>query len=340
MEHKIVERYFFFGLLLAALVFTLVVFRPFLPVLIIGASLSVVLHPVFEWLNKHVTGERSWLSSLITIMMFIIVLAVPLYFIGSSVFKQSQEVYTSIANGGAGNFIQTLSQKISTVVSESFVVDVDQKVADLITFVTSNIASIFTSTLSTILSFLLVLLAMFYFLKDGAHWRHIIVRLSPLSDADDSKILSRLSKAVSGVLKGYLLIALSQGILMGIGLWVFGVPHPALWAVLAAIASLVPSIGTALVAAPAILFLFLTAGTAPALGLLIWSLILVGTVDNMLNPILVGKETSIHPLLILFSVLGGIVLMGPVGLLIGPLAISLLLALVSIYQEKKTQHQA
>jgi len=68
---------------------------------------------------------------------------------------------------------------------------------------------------------------------------------------------------------------------------------------------------------------------------LVWSVVLVGTVDNMLNPILIGRQTSIHPLLVLFSVLGGISLLGPVGILIGPLSISLLIALVSIYQEKK-----
>ena len=98
----------------------------------------------------------------------------------------------------------------------------------------------------------------FYFLKDGARWRKAIVILSPLSDRDDEKIISRLKLAVNGVIKGYLLVALVQGLLMGIGLSFFGVPHPALWGVVAAIASLIPMIGTALVSIPAFIFLFLT----------------------------------------------------------------------------------
>ncbi len=335
MRQNVIERYFFFGFFLLALGFTLLVFRPFLPVLVIGASLAVVLHPVFIWLGKSVTGGRAWLSALITLLLFVVVLAVPLYFIGKTVFNQSKEVYQSLTEHGSGNFLQVLTEKISNLVPENFAIDVDQKIADIVSVVTSNVASIFKSTVSTIFSFLLVLLSMFYFLKDGAHWRKSLVDLSPLSESDDSKIISKLSKAVNGVLKGYLLIALCQGLLMGIGLFIFGVPHPALWAVLTGVASLVPTIGTAIIAVPAIIFLFVTAGIAPAIGLLVWSVVLVGTVDNMLNPILIGRQTSIHPLLVLFSVLGGISLLGPVGILIGPLSISLLIALVSIYQEKK-----
>ncbi len=121
---------------------------------------------------------------------------------------------------------------------------------------------------------------------------------------------------------------------MGVGLWIFGVPNPALWGVLTGIASLVPTIGTALVAIPAILFLFAIGNNGAALGLSIWSVIIVGTIDNLLNPIIVGNKIDVPPLLILFAVLGGIALMGPVGILIGPLTVSFLYTLVSIYRTR------
>jgi predicted PurR-regulated permease PerM len=96
---------------------------------------------------------------------------------------------------------------------------------------------------------------------------------------------------------------------------------------------MVPTIGTALIAIPTILYLFAMGMTGHAIGLGVWCLTLVGTIDNLLNPIIIGSKTKIHPMLILFSVLGGVSLLGPVGILIGPLSLSLLDALISVYKE-------
>lgn len=179
---------------------------------------------------------------------------------------------------------------------------------------------------------------MFYFLKDGAKWRKAIVVLSPLDDKEDEKIISRFSLSVNAVIKGYLFIAVVQGALMGFGLWFFNIPNPALWGVVAAAVSLIPTFGTALVSVPAMIFLFVTGDTSSAVGLLIWSTIVVGMVDNFLSPFIVGKKINIPPLLILFSVLGGISLLGPVGVLVGPLTISLLYTLISIYRNEFKQN--
>jgi len=191
--------------------------------------------------------------------------------------------------------------------------------------------------LTALFSFMLMLLSIFYFLKDGERWKKTLITLSPLSDTDDKKIVAKLSQVVNGVIKGYLLIALMQGLLMGIGLGIFGVPNPALWGIVAAVASLIPSIGTAFVSIPAIIFLFATGQTIPAIGLLIWAVVFVGLIDNLLSPILISKNIKISPFLILFSVLGGISLLGPVGILVGPLTISLLYALISIYRNEFKQ---
>jgi predicted PurR-regulated permease PerM len=204
----------------------------------------------------------------------------------------------------------------------------------LISFLFSNIGNIFNTTISALASFILVLFSIFYFLKDGERWQKAIIRLSPISDKNDKKILTKLSSSIRGIVKGYLFIGLIQGSLVSIGFVIFHVPNPALWGVAGGIASLLPPFGTALVTVPAIIFLFATGHLLSAVGLLLWSALLVGSVDNFLNPILVGKKIKIPPFLILFSVLGGISLLGPIGILVGPLVISLLDTLVSIYREE------
>ena len=114
---------------------------------------------------------------------------------------------------------------------------------------------------------------------------------------------------------------------------IFGIPNAIIWAVVASISSFIPTVGTSIVAIPAILFLFLTGMKLQALGLLIWSIIIVGTVDNILSPYIISRDTEIPSLFILFSILGAVSLMGPLGILIGPLVLSLLYSLISIYKK-------
>lgn len=333
MQTKLVERYFFFGLLFIVIGLSLFIFKPFLAVIAVGASLAVVFHPVYEWFGKRVARGTSWLASLLTVVLFILIVGGPLLGIGAIVFHQTQDAYTSFSSSTDTDvFIDRINAYVNNVLPQGFNFDAREKLNDLFSVVSGSVTTVFKATLTTIFSFVLVLLTLFYFLKDGEEWRKSLIVLSPLADKDDQKILSKLANSINGVIKGYLFIAFAQGILMGVGLAIFGVPNPALWGLLAGVASLVPTIGTSLIAVPAILYLFAMDMTGNAIGLAIWSVTLVGTIDNFLSPIIIGKSTSIPPLLILFSVLGGVSLLGPIGVLLGPLVISLLYALISIYR--------
>lgn len=332
-----IERYFFFGLLLATLIFTLLIFSSFWVVLILGLCFSIVLYPVYEWLKKNKLPD--WLSALVTVLLFAIVLCGPILGIGALVFNQSQDMYQQVAIAEKTQpFLNSINNSVNRILPEGIVFDVEEKVKDFISYVSGNIANVFSSAISAFFSFLLTLLIIFYFLKDGTRWKKTLVVFSPLPDTDDEKIISRLTLVVNAVIKGYLFIAIIQGILLGFGFWMFNVPNGALWGVVAAVTSLIPTFGTALVSVPAILFLFFTGNTASAAGLSIWAVIIVGTIDNFLSPLLVGNRINISPFLILFSVLGGISLLGPVGILVGPLTISLLYALISIYRNELKQN--
>lgn len=328
------KQYFFIALLLAALILVIVLFSPFITILILSTAISVLFSPLFTFLKNKVTKGNSWFASLITVLTFLILLCVPLFFIGLNVLQQSQDIHVWIVqNGGVTNLISKINTALGGFLPPGSI-NLEDQIATAVESINNAISGIFTATLSTIFSLFLVIITMFYFLKDGAYLRETIVTLSPLSDETDKKILERLSVAINAILKGYLFIGLVQGTLMGFGLWIFGVPNPILWGVLTGIASLIPTVGTALISVPAILFLFATGAKGEAIGLMVWSGVLVASIDNLLTPIVVGKKMSIHPLLVLFSVLGGIVLIGPVGILIGPLTLSFIYTLMSIYQNE------
>jgi predicted PurR-regulated permease PerM len=182
--------------------------------------------------------------------------------------------------------------------------------------------------------FVLMVFSLFYLLKDGEKWKNGLINIFPLSDNNTNIILMDLKKSINKIFKGSFIIAIAQGILAWIGLTVFGVPNAIIWAVVAAVASFVPTIGTSVVTVPAILFLFFTGMQLQALGLLLWSILLVGMIDNVLSPYIISKDTAIPSLFILFSILGAISLVGPLGILIGPLVLSLLYSLISIYKKE------
>jgi len=326
MQSKLNERYFFFGLLLLVAVLAFFIIKPFFIVIILSASIAVAISPLYTYLLQKVTRGYKWPAAFLTVLVFLVVLCGPLFGIGTLVFHQSQSLYTTLTtDSGANPFILNLSNSFNERLPGVTTFNIQDKIADIVAFITENVANIFTATLGTVLSLLLMTLSLFYFLKDGDHWRKFLIELSPLSDSNDMKILERMKQTINGVVKGYLLVAVLQGVLMGIGLWIFNVPNPALWGVVAGLGSLIPMIGTGLVWIPAVIFLLATGSQPQAFGLIAWSAIIVGLVDNILTPYFVGRGV--------FAVLGGIALLGPAGILLGPLTVSLLHTLLSMYRE-------
>lgn len=326
-------KHFFYVLFAAVAILCLAIFYPFFIVIVLGASIAVVFHPVYVWMKNRM-GGISWLAALLTTLLFILVIGVPLYFIGSQVIQQAGGVFQSLSEeGGTGEYIDSISDGISDAAPAISSSNIKTALAEMLQSFTGSISGIFTATLSTIFSFILVVLSLFYFLKDGEKWRRYIVKVSPLADMHDNRIITMLEHAVSGIMKGYVLVALIQGVLLGIGLWIFGVPHPALWGLIAALTSVIPTVGTAIVAIPAVIYVYVSGDTGSAIGLAIWATVLVGTIDNLLNPIVMGKKVSLPPLVILFAILGGIALVGPAGIIIGPLSVSLLYTLMLIYRD-------
>ncbi len=332
MQTKIIERYFFFSLLIATFIFSILIFRPFWIVLVLGISFSIVLYPIYAWFNK--IKFPSWLSALITVLLFIVVIGILLFGAGIVVFNQSQNVYTFISNNGNTlPFINSVNDHINKLLpGVSF--DLHDKISSFISYITDNLAGVFTTTLSTLFAFFLTFLSMFYFLKDSTRWKKALIRLSPLSDEDNEKILEKISQTVNSIIKGNLFVVFLQGVLVCIGFVIFGVPNSALWGLVAMITSFIPTVGSGIVSVPAIIFLFAVGRPIEAIGLTLWAVAMVGTIGTLLNPIIVGNKINLHPILILFSVLGGISLLGPVGILVGPLTISFFYTLISIYRDK------
>jgi predicted PurR-regulated permease PerM len=322
--------------------------RPFLGSLILAAVFAFLFQPIYQ---KHLRflKEREGLAALATTIIAIIVIIVPISFLGTQIFKESNQLYQSLIREeteGLLGLIENIANQVRMVfpIPEEFKLNFNQYARQGLEVLIQNLGTVFSSIVKILLNTFVFLIAFYFFLKDGRKLKNYFVALSPLSDSDDELILLRLKSAVSAAVKGNLAIGLIQGVLTGIGFAIFGVPNPVLWGGVAAVAALLPGIGTALVTAPAIIFLFFTGNTFGGIGLLIWGITAVGLVDNLLLPKLVGHGMQLHPLAVFIAVIGGLAFFGPLGFLLGPLVISVFLTLIDIYfslkTREKTQYQS
>lgn len=337
MNHKLLQNYFLFIVLIVALALAFFVFRPFINVLILAVVFAVAFQPLHRKISKFFSDNSPNLSAFLTASLIIVVILIPVIGISSQILREAIQLYPYLTVGGGFNNALDFFNGVSDYLRGYFPAigqlsfDVDIYLKQGLNLLIQNIGSVFSNAAKFFVDGLVFLFAIFYLLRDGDKLSKIIVLVSPLSDNDDRAVLRKLERAVNSVVKGNLVVAVVQGVLCSIGFMLFGVPSPVLWGMTAAIAALIPGFGTSLVLIPAILFLFMTGSASAAVGLLVWGVLAVGLIDNYLGPKLVGKNTNLHPFVVMLSVIGGIIFFGPLGFILGPLTISLLFALIDIF---------
>ncbi len=328
--------------LLGAMALAFAIFLPFLKPLALAAVFAVVLQGLNGRISRLLGGWPST-SALLTVIVSVVLILLPLSIVGVLVGNEARDLYASLEEGRGRSMIAETFLRIDETFGGSIPAlgeftrdisaNVDSYTKEALRWITGHAGDIFSSVSSLLLSFFIFFVALYYLLRDGKRVRELLMELSPLSDREDASVFDKLELAVNSVIKGNLVIALVQGILTMIGFTLFGVSNAILWGTLAAVAALIPGIGTALVFIPAVAFLFLTGATPQAFALLAWGVLAVGLIDNVLGPKLVGSGMRLHPLLVLLSVLGGLMFFGPIGIFLGPLSLSLLFALLSIYAD-------
>ncbi len=329
-EHAHRLQLTFFGLVaLIVLVLNFFIFLPYASVLFLAAVFAIVFLPVFNYFARQFRGNRT-IASVVTVGLIFVTILLPVVLLGFLVFQEASDAYVTIADQEVGTLLESKWSIVEEQVhafAPNVSLELETYIRQGLSLVVSHLDSFFSGLVKTIFSFFLLMLGLFYLFKDGDKVKDRMVKLSPLENAHDREIFKRVELTINSVVRGFIVVALVQGILTGLGFAIFGIPAPILWGLVASIAALVPSVGTALVIAPGILYLFWSGQTAAAVGLLVWGTLAVGLVDNILGPILMRRGTTIHPFVILLSVLGGVALFGPIGFLAGPIFVSLLVAL-------------
>lgn len=337
MNKKIYELGFFY--IVSAIIFVLLffVFEPFLVPLFLAAVLASVFYPVHKRIFAYFK-KKARLSAATSLVLIILLIIGPFVFVGSLLSSEALHVFESLSNNG---FLETeyVIEKVNSVTSAlpGFVstnisgLDIENAVRSSVAPVLQNISGIFVSAFSFSFATVIFLIALYFFFKDGEELVKKTIILSPLPDQHDKKIADNLAKAFDTVIRGSVITALVQGALAVVGFLMVGSGAPLLLGSVAAIASLVPGIGASIIVVPVGLYFLVLGKYIAGTFLILWGIFVVGLSDNFLRPILFEKGIKVHPLIILLSILGGISFMGPIGVIAGPVLVSIAIALLEVH---------
>lgn len=333
LQNRIVEYVFFFGLLavVAYLVWNLL--KPFVSALALAAIVVTICYPLYRRIVEYMPGKNETLASFATTLIALAAVIVPTAVLGLLVFREAASIYRLFSAGSPFSLTQRLQDIeafIQTFVPE-FSLNITGYIQQGAALITSNVSTIFTGTASTIFMLFVALIATFYFFRDGKRFTKYLIDISPLPESEETLILRRLARSIRSVALGIVLVALIQGVLTAIGLALFGFDRAILWGAVAAFGALIPGIGTSIVFIPAVLYLVFNGSYFLAVGVAIWATLAVGLIDNLLGPYLMSRGVTIHPFMVLLSVIGGIVFFGPIGFMLGPVIVSLFIVLLEIY---------
>lgn len=331
---RVVQYVFFFVLLLLAGYMVWQIISPFISALALSAVIVTICHPLYLRIKRRLPRQNKSLAAFITTMAVLVIVIIPVVLLSSLVVREIVGFYQDLDTGSLSiqPSIAALEAKIHTFAPD-FKIDLTEQIKTTAQWLTGNLGAIFKGTVSTIFVFFISLIGSFYFFRDGKDFLAMLIKASPLPDKEDRIIFDRLAVAVRSVATGTVLVAIIQGSLVAIGFALFGIDRAILWGSLASVGALMPGVGTTIVTAPAIVYLFFTGDMLSATGLLVWSMLIVGLVDNLIGPYLISRGNNLHPFIVLISVLGGIALFGPIGFIIGPVVVTFFLVLLEIYHQ-------
>jgi predicted PurR-regulated permease PerM len=320
---------FFIGVLILTALLVALIFLPELNVIVLGVSLGVLFQPWYGTLRKWFGGKDGLAAALIVLVAIALIL-IPLAFFGFQIFLEAQGLYGYLASGSGIPLINWFHAELLRFLP-SLNINVGLYLQQILGIVISNLGPIFSGVLGIFATFFLSFFALYYFLKDGPALAAAAKRWSPLPEKHTTEIFEKLHSMASSVIRGSLLVSVLYGILVGIGFFIFGLPSAILWGAVTVVAAFIPVFGVFLIVVPGIVSLAIGGHALAAIGLAAWTIVFAAFVENMLRPWLLGHKAKIHPMLMLFAVLGGLSFFGPIGILLGPLALSLLLTLLAIY---------
>lgn len=335
------------------IVISFLIIKPFLTAVLTGIVFSYIFYPIYLRINRKITSKN--ISALIALILVILVITLPLFFMLNTISKEAYATYLLSRQKvldvnllgsecqPADKFSCKLINYFHDLTSDSKLkYYFDTTIKSVTTKITQSISHLLFTIPIFMLHMFIALFVMFFLFKDGKLLIKKVERLMPLKDEYRKHAFTKLNDMTYAVIYGSLIIAIIQGTLGGIGFVIFGLPAPFLWGIVMIFASLIPYIGSSIIWLPAALLLIFngyldmnTALIVKGILLISYGVLIVGTMDNILKPKIIGQRGGLHPVLVLLGVVGGLKFLGFIGIIVGPILLAMLVTFIKVYEEEK-----
>jgi predicted PurR-regulated permease PerM len=334
------RRSFLLAIGIVSLLFLLLL-RPFFGALFWACAIGVLFHPLQQRLLRLFRG-RANTAAFCTLSFCAVIAVVPAWFIVSSFVDEGAALYHKIHSGqiDPAAFVDRVKLQFP-IIEETMekahldVGKIKEELSSIVVgaskFLAQNAVAIGQNTVGLLVDLALMLYVAFFMLRDGPKLVALLIRALPLGDEREKMIFGKFAEVTRATVKGNLVVAAVQGSLGGLIFWILGIHGAVLWGVVMTVLSMIPVVGASLIWAPVAAYLFITGETTEGIVLASFGAFVIGLVDNILRPILVGRDTKLPDFIVLLSTLGGFVIFGMNGFVIGPLVAALFVALWEIF---------
>ncbi|HZW21080.1 AI-2E family transporter [Noviherbaspirillum sp.] len=343
MDHTALHQKAFLALLLTVSLAFGWILWPFYGALFWAAVLAILFEPFHRQMLQAMPGRHN-LAALMTLLLSLVIVIFPVALITAALIQEGTGVYQQIRSGKldfGAYFEQIMDALPSWIVNllnrfdVGNIFAVQEKLSSAAAEGSQRIATqalaIGQNTFEFIISFGIMLYLLFFLLRDGRTLARRIKQAIPLSAEYKRSLFSKFTTVIRATVKGNIVVAAVQGALGGIMFWILGIQSALVWGVVMAFLSLLPAVGTALVWGPVAIYFLLTGAIWQGVTLIIFGILVIGLVDNVLRPILVGKDTQMPDYVVLISTLGGMALFGINGFVIGPVIAALFIAVWDLF---------
>lgn len=338
------ENRSFLGLLVLVSLAFLWLLMPFFGPIFWAVAITIIFSPVRNWLHRKMPGRPS-ISAVLTLLLCLVIVIIPLVVMIASVISQTAQLYQKMESGSVDftHYLESIEGAFPAMESwlERFGMSVENvrtKIAEGAVAAGRMVAQSSLSVGQNAFAFALdvgvMMYVSFFLLRDGDKITSMLYKALPLGDERERLLFCKFAEVTRATVKGNILVAMVQGTIGGVTFAALGISAALLWGVVMAIASLLPAIGAAVVWIPVAVYLFAVGSYLDAVILTVVGALIISLVDNVLRPILVGRDTKLPDYLVLLSTLGGLVLFGINGFVVGPLIAALFIAFWEIFMRE------
>lgn len=343
MRKRLEQPAFILLLLVVSLLFVMLM-RPFWGAIFWACAITIIFNPMQKWLTRRL-GNKPNRVALLTLFICMVIVVLPIIFISMTFIQEGLSLYQRLDKGEVNptHWLEQIRNAFPAVFELMNRVGLD--FATIKGAISSSAVSgskliaekalgAGQITFSFVINVAMMSYLTFFLLRDGKQLVELLIKALPLGDARERKLFTKFAEVVRATVKGNIVVAIVQGTLGGFILWALSIPGALLWGVVMAFLSLLPAVGAGLVWLPVAIYLYATGEAIQATILVLFGAFVIGLADNVLRPLLVGRETKLPDYLVLFSTLGGISLMGINGFVIGPLVAALFLVVWDIFMRE------